>query len=328
MGVMQVPNIEGYVFRPDHMNISARTPGISAFMRCRNGADFVESTIRSHIAFYDEIVVAYNQCEDATPDILRRLMTEFDGKIRVFHYTDRVAPLGSDAHAGTPADAPQSMVNYSNFALAQTRHQIVVKLDDDHLAIPSEVEKITKTLRQGRTDPRVQYCFSGFNIARTADGQLGIPAFDPVVGGGDHGYFHVSETTRFYYDKRFERFGARPLRREFAGFFYWHLKYLKTGQGFRNYELGANPTSRYARKQQQFQHSRIAGLPDVIAALSPRKSAGLVARLSEKTRLKYKRNRRAADMFPDRSLVEALDRLNPGWHEIPRLGVAADRESL
>ncbi len=317
---MQVPTVTGYVFRPDHMNISARTPGISAFMRCRNGADFVEATIRSHIGFYDEIVVAFNQCVDTTPDILARLMAEFPGKIRVFHYTDRVEPLGSQGHAATPEDAPRSMVNYSNFVLAKTRHQIVVKLDDDHLAIPSEVGKITKTLRQGGADANVQYCFSGFNIARDDTGQLGIPAFDPVVGGGDHGYFRVSEATRFYHDKRFERFGAHRLRREFAGFFYWHLKYLKAGQGFRNYELGDNPESRYARKKQQFEHSVISDLPQTIETLKPAPGAGLVAGLNEKTRLKHRRNTTAAAMFPDPSLTAALDRLNGGWRNIPGLG--------
>ncbi len=312
--------VTGYQFRPSDMNIAARVPGISAFMRCRNGADFVEATIRSHLNYYDELVVVYNQCTDDTPDILARLAAEFAPKMRVFHYTDRVQPLGSAAHASTPGDSPHSMVNYSNFALAQTRHRIVVKLDDDHLAIPREVEKMVNAFRNGQVDTRFQHCFSGFNIARAEDGSLGIPAFDPVVGGGDHGYFVASEDTRFYYDKRFERFGRGEMKRRFVGFFYWHLKYLKQGQGFVNYELGANPTSRYARKKQQFDQSGLLDLPQTCRNLLPGRGAWVKAVLAEKFALKYARDKAALTTFQDMTLIEALDLLSPCWNEVPRLG--------
>jgi len=302
------------------MNIAARKPGISAFMRCRNGADFVEATIRSHLGFYDDLVVVYNQCTDKTPDILARLSQEFGPKMRVFHYTDRVQPLGSEAHANTRGDSPESMVNYSNFALAQTRCQVVVKLDDDHLAIPSEVEKMVNALRAGTADLRFQHCFSGFNIARSQGGTLGIPAFDPVVGGGDHGYFLASEETRFYYDKRFERFGRGKLKRRFAGFFYWHLKYLKQGQGFVNYELGSNPSSRYARKKRLFDQSGLLDLPQTCRDLMPGAGARAKAVLAEKFALKYARDTAALTMFQDMTLIEALDAISPGWVDVPRLG--------
>ncbi len=318
---MEIETITGYRFRPSDMNIADRTPGISAFMRCRNGADFVESTIRSHIGFYDEVVVAYNQCTDNTPEILARLAQEFAPKLRLYHYTDRVEPLGSAGHAKAAADAPESMVNYSNFVLAKTRHRIVVKLDDDHLAIPSEIEKLIARLHSGAAEARFQHCFSGFNIARDAEGNLGIPAFDPVVGGGDHGYFFISEDTRFFHDKRFERFGRGTLKRRFAGFFYWHLKYLKTGQGFVNYELGDNPDSRYARKKQQFENSRLVGLPEACAELAPGMADRLAGLLSEKHGLKLARDLAAGPMFGTDSLVDALDRLSPGWRQFPRLGL-------
>jgi hypothetical protein len=61
---MAVSKVEGYRFTPEAPAPDARRPG---FMRVRDGADFVEATIRSHIAHFDEIVVVYNQCRDATP---------------------------------------------------------------------------------------------------------------------------------------------------------------------------------------------------------------------------------------------------------------------
>ncbi len=312
---MTVETISGYRFRPADLRIGERRPGISAFMRCRNGADFVAATIRSHVEFYDEIVVAYNQCEDDTPAILARLAEEFAPKIRVFHYTDRVQPLGSRGHAETPGDHPESMVNYSNFVLAQTRHEWAVKLDDDHLAIPQAVAGLVERLRAGRLDPRVQHCFSGFNLARAADGRLGIPAFDPVVGSGDHGYFRVSERTVFRHDRRFERF-AHALPRRFAGFFYWHLKYLKAGEGFRNYELGANPDSRYAKKRHAFRQSRMVDLPQAVAALAPGPGLWLAALVAPKARLTLARNRAARRELGDATLEAALDRTSPGWRDV------------
>src|SRR5690606_2481883 len=64
-------------FRPEDLKIGERKPGISAFMRIRNGADFLEATIRSHISHFDEIVAVHNRCTDETPDILARLAQEF-----------------------------------------------------------------------------------------------------------------------------------------------------------------------------------------------------------------------------------------------------------
>ncbi len=317
---MPIETITGYQFKPADLRVSERIPGISAFLRTRNGADFVEATIRSHIEFYDEIVAVYNQCEDVTGEVLARLAQEFHPKLRVFHYTDRVQPLGSDGHANTPGDHPQSMVNYSNFALSQTRYQIVVKLDDDHLAIPSGVKTMCDAWRDGRADPGALHCFSGLNIARGDDGQLAIAGFDPVSGGGDIGYFRAAEDIHFYHDRRFEKFGRGGLKRVFAGYFYWHLKFLKAGGGFKNYELAENPQSRFARKQEKFNASDLLSLPEACKQLKPGTRERLSARLMDKLALKVDRDQAALATFPDVDLATALDRLSPGWRDVPGLG--------
>jgi len=317
---MTIETVTGYQFRPEDLGVADRTPGISAFLRTRNGADFVEATIRSHMPFYDEIVAVYNQCEDNTAEILGRLSMEFGNKLRVYHYADRVVPLGSREHARTPGDSPHSMVNYSNFALARTRHQIVVKLDDDHLAIPSEVARVCHSFREGSAELSVLHCFSGLNIARSTGGELGIPAFDPVSGSGDIGYFRIAEDTFFFHDRRFERFGRGRLRRSFAGYLYWHLKYLKAGQGFRNYELDSNPDSRFARKRARLDQTRMLGLPNAVREIRPRLPARLSALFSDKKALNCARDLAAAEAFPDASLEQALDRLSPGWRQVPGLG--------
>lgn len=316
---MIIEDVSGYSFRPADLKISERKPGISAFMRTRNGADFLEATIRSHVRFYDEIVVVFNQCTDSTEEILSRLTRELGPRLRVFHYRDRVQPLGSPQHAATPGHHPESMVNYSNFALAQTRHQIAVKLDDDHLAIPEPVEKIARALRAGQKDLSLLYCFSGLNIARNTCGGLAIPAADPISGGGDIGYFRVSSDTFFYHDRRFERFGHSSLKRRFSGFLYWHLKFLKAGAGFGNYELGNNPDSRFVHKKERFEHSAFWTLPGAIRNLKPGALDQVASQFSSKARLRTDRNKAISTAFPDISLEAALDRTSPGWRGLLKL---------
>src|SRR5690606_30433863 len=119
------------------LKIGERKPGISAFMRIRNGADFLEATIRSHISHFDEIVAVHNRCTDETPDILARLAREFGPKLKVHHYLPEVFPPGSRGHRNEPPDSSHSLVNYYNYALAKTQYTYATKLDDDHLAIES-----------------------------------------------------------------------------------------------------------------------------------------------------------------------------------------------
>ncbi|TQE98629.1 MAG: glycosyl transferase, partial [Spiribacter salinus] len=277
--------IESYQFTPDLLAPAQRLPGVSAFMRIRNGADFLEASIRTHIAFYDEIVAVYNQCTDATPEILARLAQEFSPKLRVFHYLPHVSPPGSERHAATPGDAPASMVTYSNFALATTRHQWAVKLDDDHLAIPDAVARMVGDIRAGRANDRVMHCFSGLNLVRDGRGALHVPAASAVSGKGDIGYFRVTEQTRFTHDPRFERFARGDFPRYFAGWLYWHLKFLKAGGGFANYDLADNPNSRYARRQARLQAGALWGLDAARKALAPGPMRRARALLDSKERL-------------------------------------------
>lgn len=311
--------IEGYRFSPLDLNIAGRTPGISAFMRIRNGAAFLEATIRSHIDFFDEIVAVHNQCTDETATILARLAQEFGPRLRVYHYLDRVFPQGTQGHIATPGDAPQSVVNYSNCALSLTRHQFVTKLDDDHLAIPNAVESVAKMIRNGygndtpsmrhtsEVDTRMM-CFSGLNLARDNNGRLSVPAVEPVSGGGDIGFFRVSEDTHFFHDPRFERFSAGKLRRTFAGYLYWHLKYLKPGTGFANYELDQNPNSRFKKKQQVFlSNSLFAGTMEDVRHLLPANPLDrLAGLLNKKRRLIFERNGELLSTFGDGNIEDIV----------------------
>lgn len=303
--------VSGYRFQVSDLRVDDRRPGVSAFMRIRNGADWLEVSIRSHMPFFDEIVAVYNQCTDATPEILLSLQNEFGAdRLRVIHYLDQVHPPGSEAHAQTDPSSPNSLVNYYNFSLISTRYKYATKLDDDHLAITETTQRVTHGLRNGTATPNTMFCFSGLNLFPDPDGNLGILDSDPVSGGGDIGFFPVTNRTYFAHDRRFERFRRGSLRREFAGFLYWHLKYLKGDMGFGNYELDKNPQSRYARRHTALLHGH--GNAIDLKQLSRVRTPGLAMKMlglfSEKSALLASRNAAIATAFPDGSVREAIER--------------------
>ena len=316
-------NVRGYRFDVSHLNVADRTPGISAFLRTRNGADFIEATIRSHIGFFDEIVAVHNQCSDGTPEILTRLQQEYGStKLRVIRYDDRVFPQGTTGHAITDPTSPHSVVNYSNFALAATRHRHVTKLDDDHLAVDTATAAICESIRDGSIDDQSMHCFSGLNLFRRPDGPIGILARDPISGGGDIGFFRVTPDTYFFHDRRFERFRRGGLTRRFAGYLYWHLKYMKASMGFGNYELKDNPASRFARRRSALLSRPIETL-DLRQLASKRRSGPLRKmshRLSDKRALNGARDAAIASTFPDATVDEAIRRtVRPDMLRLPSI---------
>lgn len=305
--------VAGYSFRPADLRVAARRPGISAFMRIRNGADFLEAAIRSHIDAFDEIVAVYNQCTDKTPDILARLAQEYGPKLKVFHYADRVYPPGSKEHATEPADSPHSLVNYYNFALAQTGCAIATKLDDDHLAMGTRMRILADEARASTDLDRVMHCFSGLNLARDAADALRLPAADLLCGNGDHWFFRVVPHTFFVHDRRFEKLAHPGLRRRFTGFAYWHLKYLKPGSGFANYELERNRDSRYVGRLMRISKSPLIGLKEARTCIRPSLRNRLLAPISDKQALLRDRANAFAASFPQATVVDALDATSPQW---------------
>lgn len=268
-----ITQVETYSFTPADLNVAARRPGLSAFVRTRNGADFIAAAIRSHAPHVDEIVAVYNQCTDDTEAILAGLQDELGpDKLKLFHYRPRVYPPGSDQHIAEPPGSPHSVVAYSNFALARTTRAIAFKVDDDHIAMEGSFARLAEAARQGLPAGRMA-CFSGLNLARDAAGRIGILAATPFGGTGDHGFFTVTPDTYFDFDRRFETFRTQRLKRVFTGFAYWHTKYLKAGEGFANYEIEAGTNRRFARKQQEFAERRQVLSLKALAAAMPRLKA-------------------------------------------------------
>ena len=258
-------SVSQYRFKPADLKVRQRRPGVSGFVRVRNGETFLAEAVCSHLPYFDEIVIVHNQCTDRSADIAAQLQARHPDKVRVFHYQDKVIPLGDPAYQDLPLHAPESMANYSNFALACTRFTVATKLDDDHIAIPDRVDRVVQTLQQrGFRLGQEMLCVSGFNLFRDAT-RLGVLAAVPLVGNGDHGYFEVSERTYFRNSVRHEVFTHRHLNRRYVDVTYLHGKYLKPEFGFGNYDLQRLPQSRFARKRAEFeQDPRVETLSKVL----------------------------------------------------------------
>jgi len=90
--------------------------GISVFIRVKNEADWIQSSILSIKDLADEIVVVDNGSDDGTQDIVRMLQKEKG--LPIFFY-----------------EQPQlNLLDLSNFALERTRFHWVVKWDGDMVA--------------------------------------------------------------------------------------------------------------------------------------------------------------------------------------------------
>ena len=223
-------------FKFDPASLSApRPPGISAYMRVKNEERFVRLAIESHLPFYDEIVAVYNDCTDATPQILHDLAAKYPQKIKVFHYLPKVIPLASKEHTQTPTESVHSMANYSNYVLSQCSYRVAVKLDADHLAIPCKLTPLIKTIRADMAADKLKvYTFSGINLIRDQADNLTVSPNPHRLysGNGDIFYHQIHTGGMFYQRRRHEHFEVpdkKPPHREYRymGIVYFHLKWLK-----------------------------------------------------------------------------------------------------
>jgi len=249
-----ITRIEDYSFKVQDLNLEKRTKGLSMFIRTRNGEDFLEEAIESHIQFLDELVVVYNRCTDDTEKILEKLMRKYK-RIKVFDYVPKVYPPGSKKHIELPPDSKNSLVNYYNFALTRTTKTVVAKLDDDHIGLSKGLEKVTKVIREKNYEiGNEMFCFSGVNLA-SRNNEIGILKNNPFAGQGDHGFFKVNPETYFVHSPKFEVLN-KVLQRKYHGMAYIHTKYLKKEEGFYVYDLEENPDSRYHKQRKKAQSSK------------------------------------------------------------------------
>ncbi|MGI2091208.1 hypothetical protein ACRN96_01055 [Shewanella oncorhynchi] len=241
-----------------------RKPGISAFLRIKNGAEFLRSSIETHIPYYDEIIACYNDCTDNTAEILNDLKGKYPEKIKVFEYLPKVHPIFSDAHNSCTTYDVHSLANFYNYTLSKTSYNIATKLDDDHIAIDRNLKPVISRIRNDiASNVKKVYTFSGVNLAFDVNNKLGVYKREPLVGTGDHMYFPVSSKIYFSQEKNVEafKFLDSKYEKKYMGVMYFHLKHLKSGYGFLNLE----PQKRNEIVKQFVSNSDVVGFEDFIS---------------------------------------------------------------
>jgi glycosyltransferase involved in cell wall biosynthesis len=234
-----------------------KKPGLSAIVRLRNEADFAETSLKSILPFFDEIVVVFNDCTDRTPEIVAEFARQNPDQVRAFHYGPRVFPQGSDQHRCLPANSVHSLVHYSNFALSKASYQVRCKWDGDHVAEPKSFERVVRQLRELKVGTwawwlspwRVGYWwYTGVNLW-DHNGQIAVPQTQPMVGRRkDNGFWPAGRWIMFKHHPTFEYLFTRLLAPKFVGCLFFHLKGMKKDRGIGVYRLVENPQSPFVHR--------------------------------------------------------------------------------
>jgi len=119
----------------------AKKKRITAMMRVKNEAAFLEHSVESIVGVVDEVVIVDNASADDTPRIVDALARRHPGKIRVHHYPHAIARVGAENHALIKTvegrRSPNLLSNYYNWCLALCRTNFVLKWDGDMVASPA-----------------------------------------------------------------------------------------------------------------------------------------------------------------------------------------------
>lgn len=120
--------------------------GLSGILRVKNEARFVGACIESCIDALDELIIVYNDCTDATPEILKEKQIKYQNKIKIYPYEHNI--LAHDLTReqfeyiiGLPEGTPQLLSTYYNFALSKVTYQYCLKIDADQIYFTDELRK-------------------------------------------------------------------------------------------------------------------------------------------------------------------------------------------
>jgi glycosyltransferase involved in cell wall biosynthesis len=252
-----IETIENPEFKSDDFDPSKKKPGISAIVRLKNEAYYLEQALDSIFPFFDELVIVYHQCTDQTPEIVEKFVKKDPKRVKAFHYLPEVFPQGSEQHRLLPAKHVNSLVYYSNFALSRSSYQICVKWDGDMIAAPDPLKRLLERLR-GLKPWTLSWWLSpwrhgywwhcGVNLW-VRDGKIYVVKPRPTSGSRrDHGFWPMGQRRIFRHHSRVEVLDTRWLIPTFVGFLFFHVKGMKRDRGISIYQLERNPSSPYKNR--------------------------------------------------------------------------------
>ena len=228
------PPVPARYYDPEALEPRNRRDGISAMLRVRDGAQFLRPGLESCMDVFDEIIAVYHQCSDDTPRILHEYAAAYPERFKVYEYPHEVFSAGTEEHAEQGPESPHTIAALCNYALSKTTRRFAVKHDADHLYWPRFAE-IADFVRSGRAGGR-NVCVTGINLARTRAGAIGVNRLSPICGDGDYLFFPVSRDTFYVHRPAWEvLFQPKWIPYIFAGFGFWHLKFLQHHYGLHQY---------------------------------------------------------------------------------------------
>jgi glycosyltransferase involved in cell wall biosynthesis len=114
-------------------------PGITAVMRVRDEANFVEAAILSALRLADEVICVDNGSSDRTPEIIAAIASK-DERVQVFSYPFECFASGP-GHYKLPSNSVKSRSYFYNWAFSHANFSHVWKWDGDQIVV-SDVKGI------------------------------------------------------------------------------------------------------------------------------------------------------------------------------------------
>ena len=194
-----------------------RKRGISAMIRCKNEEDFIKPCIQSIEHFFDEIIVALNNCTDKTEDKLKEINSD---KIKIVYYPHELHYNGP-GHDNIPENSVYDNSYYYNWVLGQTSYSHVCKWDADMVAMSSLNKKIRKLVLQSQI-----LFIHGFEIAGK---ELTYFSRERKIVASEPRFFKVDKNT-IYKQGKFTQYLSYPrmgMQKKIEKSLFLHFKYSK-----------------------------------------------------------------------------------------------------
>lgn len=151
MGKPYYENSEGldaFNINPDHWR--DRPAGLSAMLRVKNEADFLDASVESIIGWHDEVCIFVQGAqEDDTTDIALGLSARYPSKVHVFFYPFDSVHNGPGHHL-QPRGSVYERAYFYNWCLAKTRFAYANKWDGDMVAIDKLGSRVRHFMDKGR----------------------------------------------------------------------------------------------------------------------------------------------------------------------------------
>ena len=146
-------NINESQYKVDFSHLGKKRPlGVSGIMRVKNDAEFLQTSIESCIDALDELIIVYNDCSDASPDIIKLMQKKYPHKIKHYEYLPKIFSIGLseteyDFARSLPEDSVNLLANYYNFALSKATFRYAMKIDADQIYFTKSLKDLLDAYR-------------------------------------------------------------------------------------------------------------------------------------------------------------------------------------